>query len=265
MKFDETKLRKYLLDELSSAETEEFELEILEDSGSETSLAHAEHELIEDFIDGKLSASERELFQTNFLVSSRRKEELEFVKSLKIHSAAAFEDKKKVEDKISFADALRVFFRRQSFQIAAASFAVLIFAAGIWWFTGDSQSELAKEIAALNETNLTDLSAHKNAQILTLIPGVFRGNDAAQSLTKENSAQPILLRLALQGNYPAKPTVKLYRDENLLLTLNEAAVYQNPAGSEVRLLLPSAKLEKGNYRVELQFAEEKTVYNFTLK
>lgn len=266
MKFDETKLRKYLLDDLSSAETEEFELQILEDSDAETSLALAEHELIEDFIDEKLSISEGELFQKNFLVSNRRKEELEFLQSLKKHSAESLEHKKKVKEKTSFGENLRDFFRLRSFQIAFASFAVLITVFGIWWIlNGNSQTELAKETSALNETNLSDISAYKNTQTLTLIPGVFRGNDSAQSFSKDNSTQPILLRLALQGNQTAKPTANLYRDETLLVTLKNVSVYQNAAGSEVRLLLPAAKLDKGNYRLELQFENEKAVYNFTIK
>lgn len=266
MKFDETKLRKYLLDDLSSAETEEFEMQMLEDSDAETSLALAEHELIEDFIDEKLSISERELFQKNCLVSNRRKEELDFLRSLKKHSAEFLENKKKVEAKTSFGDNLRNFFRLRSFQITFASFAVLVTVFGIWLIlSGNSQTELAKETSVLNETNLEDISTYKTTQILTLIPGVFRGNDSTQSFSKDNSPQPILLRLALQGNPTAKPNANLYRDEKLLVTLKNVAIYQNTAGSEVRLLLPSAKLDKGNYRLELQFENEKAVYNFTIK
>ncbi|MCD9185790.1 MAG: hypothetical protein LUM44_05125 [Pyrinomonadaceae bacterium] len=266
MKFDETKIRKYLLDDLSLAETEAFELQMLEDSDAETSLALCEHELIEDFIDEKLSSSERELFQKNFLVSNRRKEELEFLQSLKIHSAKSFDNKKKVKEKPSFGETLSAFFRRRPFQIAFASFAVLILVVGIWRFSGNfTKSELAKETSALNETNLSDISAYQSAQILTLIPGVFRGNDAAQSISKGNSNQPLLLRLALQGNYSAKPTAELYREENLLVTLKDVPIHQNTAGSEVRLLLPSARLDKGNYRLELLFGNEKTVYNFAVE
>lgn len=266
MKFDETKLRKYLLDDLSSEETEAFELQILDDSDSETSLALCEHELIEDFIDEKLSAAERELFQRNFLVSTRRKEEFEFLRSLKHHSANSFDNKKKIEENFSFSEKLRNFFKLRPFQIAVASFAILLIAVGIWRFSGNNvQSELAKETSALNEKNLNDISAYQNSQILTLIPGVFRGNDAAQSFSKENSTQPLLLRLALQGSYSAKPTAELYREDSLLVTLKDVPIYQNTAGSEVRLLLPSAKLEKGNYRVELLFNNEKAIYNFTIK
>ncbi|HQU85783.1 MAG TPA: hypothetical protein PKY59_21785, partial [Pyrinomonadaceae bacterium] len=110
MKFDETKLKKYLLDELSSTETEEIEMEMLEDSEFQTSLAIAESELIEDFIDEKLSASEREHFLSNFLVSTRRKEELEFTKSLRKQAAEFDVYKKNSEEKTSLGETLRAFF-----------------------------------------------------------------------------------------------------------------------------------------------------------
>lgn len=265
MKFDETKLKKYLLDELSSEETEEIELQILDDSDFQTSIALAEHDLIEDFIDERLSASERENFQKNFLVSTRRTEELEFTRSLRKQAAEFDVYKKNSEEKVSLGETLRTFFSLKTFQIAAVSLIVLVVIFGIWRFSENSQNELTKETIALNQTNLNDLSAYKTSPQLSLISGTFRGNDAAQSLSKDNLTQPILLRLALQGNFSKKPSAKLFRDENLLFALDEANIYQNSAGSEVRLLLPSTKLEKGNYRLELQAGNEKAVYNFSLK
>lgn len=266
MKFDETKLRKYLLDDLSSADTEEIELQILDHSDPETSLAIAEHELFEDFIDGNLTVSERELFQKNFLVSQRRQDELEFLRSLRKQTAKAVQIEKKPENPTPSITNWRNFFGFKPFQFAAASFALLILTAGIWWLAfANQETELAKEFSALNKKDLKDLSGLKDFPTLALIPGIFRGNESMQSITKNDSGEPILLRLALQGNYSAKPEISLYRGEELISTLKEAAVYQNPAGSEVRLLLPSARLEKGDYRVELLFGTEKSVYNFTLK
>ena len=266
MKLDETTLRKYLLDDLSSAETEEVEMQILDDSDPETSLALAEHELIEDFIDENLSPAERALFQQNFLVSPRRKESVEFLKELKRHSLEVSANKKKSENKASLSAGFRAFFRTNFAPVAGfASLALIILIVGFWWFTGFSQpTELAKETAALNQKNLSDLSAYQNLPTLNLIPGVFRSNDPARALNKENLNENILLRLAVQGNYLSKPTVDLYRGEARLLTLKDVQIYQNPAGSEVRLLLP-AKLEKGEYRLELQFENEKSVYNFVIR
>lgn len=264
MKFDETKLREYLLDDLSSAETEEIEMFILENPDFETSLADAENELIEDFTDDSLTANERERFLKHFLTSARRREELEFLQALKKSQTVSLAVTP-AEEKKSFLDSLRGFFRLTFVQFASASMAILIIAGGIWWFTANRQSELAREISILNEKNLSDLSAIQNLPTLTLIPGVFRGNESRQTLAKETAGETVLLRLALPGNYANKPTANLYRGDVPLAEIKNVSVYQNPAGSEIRLLLPAAKLEKGDYRLELQFDKEKTVYNFSLK
>lgn len=265
MKFDETKLKKYLLDDLSSTETEEIETWILEDSDSETSLALTEHELLEDFIDENLSSTERDLFLRNFLVTPRRKSDLEFLKTLKKSVPQPAENRQFSQEKVSLIEKFKDLFRLKLVPLAAAMTAVLILAVGLWWFAGNRQTEFAKEFNALNERGLGDLSVYKNSPTLTLIPEVFRGKDSQNSLTKENLTEPVFLRLGLPGNYAGKPTVNFYRGEQLILSAENSAVHQNSAGSEVRLLLPANKLEKGDYRIELQLEKEKFVYNFTLR
>lgn len=265
MKFDETKLRKYLLNDLSAAETEEIELWILDATDPESSLAFAEHELCEDFIDEKLSPAERALFLQNFLVTARRRAELETLETLKKNPAQNAEPRADAPAKASAIEKLKNLFRLKLVPLTAAALAFVILAAGLWWFAGNRQTEFAKEFDALNQRSLGDLSAYKNSPTLELLPEVYRGDTAQSALARENAREPVVLRLGLPVNYAGKPTVNLYRGGSLILSSQNVSVYQNSAGSEIRLLLPAERLEKGDYRFEVLFEKEKAVYNFTLR
>ena len=83
MSFNETTLREYLLGTLSAEEAEKLELQIFDDTELVSSLALAEDDLIEDYIDENLTSAERRLFLTNFLTSTRRREQLDFIGKLK--------------------------------------------------------------------------------------------------------------------------------------------------------------------------------------
>ena len=80
---DEAVLRRYLLGELSEAELDRVEERLFAaaDRDSEEQLSPAEDELIDSYVRGELSASEREHFESWFLTSPRRRERLELART----------------------------------------------------------------------------------------------------------------------------------------------------------------------------------------
>jgi hypothetical protein len=265
MDFDEIKLKGYLLHNLPDEEMREIELRLLEDADFVPAIADAEAELIEDYIDGTLTAVERELFQKNFLISSRRKEDVKFLRLLKNEIANI----EKTEDKTlnSLNDGFSRFFNFSKLQFATAGVAVLISIVFLgWWLASYSiQSGSHREIALLNQKDLSDLSTFDNAPTLSLTYNVFRGNDSARVLTGNSSEEPVLLRLALPSNFSSPIQLKLFRNSKQILALDEVRQYQNQGGAEVRLLFPPQFLEKGELKIELQSENEKVVYNFAVR
>ena len=261
MRVDESKLRQYLLKNLSEEETEKMDLQFFDDNELENSLFHAEEDLIEDYIDESLSPAERELFQANFLVSNRRREQLAFMSRLKTEIADSAPDK--AEKPLSITERLAKLFRPKFPQIVVfASFAI-VFAVCAWWFIGANEQN--SEIAALNKQDLSDLSSYKNSSNLTLTTDVLRSNAAEKNLQKDLLTEKILLRLILREDVSTIPLLEIHRDANQKFRLENVRVYKNQIGSEIRLLLPSAELEKGAYRVEFEIEKRKTTYNFSIQ
>ncbi len=82
--FDEkTVLKKYLLGNLK--EVEAIEKRILADEDYFQELEMVEEELIQDFADGNLSASEKVLFEQNFVLTPERVNKLSFAKNLRTY------------------------------------------------------------------------------------------------------------------------------------------------------------------------------------
>ena len=81
-------VRKYLLGTLDdTGELRRIEEKLMLDDDFAEHIAIAEDELIEQYLDGELSAPESEKFRQFFLAAPERKQKLTFIKNLKDHAA----------------------------------------------------------------------------------------------------------------------------------------------------------------------------------
>src|SRR5437763_2043708 len=80
---ESAKLKQYLLGNLSQEAAAEIDLRIIEDDALTEHLALAESDLIEDYLEGSLSTEELALFNSNFLTSADRKQQLGEISLLK--------------------------------------------------------------------------------------------------------------------------------------------------------------------------------------
>jgi hypothetical protein len=261
MRVGESKLRQYLLENLSEKETEEIDLQIFDDDELETALILAEEDLIEDYLDETLSSPERELFQNNFLVSRDRREHLALLTQLKNKTSGV--PPEVTEKPLSFTEKLANLFRSKFSQVIAFASLALIFAVFGWWFVGlGSQNG---EIAALNKKDLSDLNAYQKTSNLNLSSDVLRGNNSGKILQKDLLTENVIIRMSLRENIDVIPALDIYRGENRVETLKNVRVYKNPNGSDARLIIPASSLEKGNYRIEFTIENRKTTYNFSVE
>lgn len=261
--------RQYLLRDLPEDETEKIDLQVISDPDSENVLTQVEDELMEDFLDGELSAAELGLFKENFLISDDRKERLRQISLLRHYAQtenklpAITPDETAPDGFFSRLTALLALNRRPAAVLAVGL--ILIGAGVIIWqfaFPDRRSAEIARletETTALNQRDLGDLDEFKNIPNLPLFVSTTRSETAGQStLRSEELTGTILLRLALPpGSSGAdKFRVKITGDQTGPITLAAVRAYTNPNGREIRLLLPKSLVARGVYQIEVFAAED---------
>ncbi len=269
-----TKLKQYLLGNLSLPETEAIDLQIISDENSEELFLWAESELMEDYLDETLPATEIGLFNKNFLVSPERRARFEQIALLKNYARNA--TAKDISGKASETSPENLFGKLKGYFLmnwrpATAVFALLVIGFfGILYFTANKQTASEKEFAALNQKDLSSLAEFKSLPTLSLIGGVYRNSGDLQKMSEPPFGEKVLFRLALpvQSNAPEKFRAELAKDGKTIFTQNQLPFYSNPNGQEIRLLLPSTDLKKGIYQIKLtkENAVESTfAYNFAVE
>lgn len=145
---DYATIKEYLLGRLTAEHREEFERRFFADDELFEKLQTAEDDLIDDFLCGNLSPDDVELFQQNFLVGSKREQELRIGKAWRNYAAAQAVEKPPQPQKPGLLSLLRQLFSRAYVPKLATVAGVLIVAAlGVWQLI---PSELDKGLAALD-------------------------------------------------------------------------------------------------------------------
>ncbi len=269
-------LKRYLLGDLAASELERIDLDVIANDVSEDDLQWAESELTEDFLERKLTASEVEMFEKNFLVSPERRRHLGQIALIKTHAArtlALLETEVCEPRTESLLVKVKNFFSmnmRPSIALAALALAVVgIFT--VYYLTANGQTAQEKEFAAVNQADLGDPARLKNDYSVSLNGGNLRDvNGTVNKVSSAKLTDKVLFRLAL----PFAPQttdafkIELVRDQKILFTQNNLRFYNNGSGQELRFYLPAAPLVKGEYQIKAarQTAAESTfAYNFAVE
>lgn len=144
---NETASRRFFLGEMSEDERLEFEENFILDEGLFENLRIIEDELIEQYIGGTLSDSEKTRFESNYLTTKLRRERVEFTRQmlaeLKLKDGEATEVKKiaPVAEQPSFFESISAFFKKTGFALGSA-FAVLLLFLGSWYFLKSSEQKI---------------------------------------------------------------------------------------------------------------------------
>ena len=260
MSVETTKLKQFLLDDLLEKEADEISLQIIADEDFEGKMLFAEAELIEDFLEGSLSAAETELFYRNFLTTPERIELLEETAFLKEYAQTRNSKpaKEEIEGKkpTNFFESLKSFFAHNLRPVAAVLIILVIGTIAWRIFLFDANNGLTlieKEYAALNAKDLSDPAETANLTNKSLVAGTLRDTNSAAKLTFGDLTESVLFRLALPPG-TSKETVlnlELVKDGQTIFRQNKLRIYQNQNGQEVKALLPKTVLPKGNYQIKL--------------
>jgi hypothetical protein len=267
---ENAKLKEFLLGSQSEPEAEEIGVQIIADRGFAEQMSYAEEELVEEFLDGGLTAEEKELFYQNFLTTPARVERLKETALLRKYarqqltkvSESAAEEKKSV----SFLDRFKGFLSLNLRPVAAAL--IILVLVGVAWrvFLSDAGglTQIEKEYAVLNAKDLNKPSETANLSSKSLITGTFRDTDSASKLNAANLTENVLFRLALPSETPREAlfNLELVRSGQTVFKQPDLRVYQNPNGQELKVILPKSVLSKGAYQIKLSNG---ATYGFTVE
>jgi len=247
------KLRRYLLGDLSVEEAEEIEQTIILDEKFEAEVLEAEDILIEDHVEGTLSADEALKFQEGYLITPERYQNLEFVATLRRYSSErAISDR--VHEAGSFWERLRSFL--SNVPAVAYVICLLLFfgtvAAYFWLGRDEGLSKIQTKYSALNRQDFSDLGPYRSISSISVLPGSLRGTDSTVKISQGPSGDSILVRLGLPVEFTnyAHFDVRLKREGKKILSFDALSAYKSESSNELRLLLPVAILEKGLYQLE---------------
>jgi hypothetical protein len=277
-------LKRYMLGELDQEEQQRLEREIMTDNHTFEQLSVAEDELVEEYLEGSLSAREREKFEKHFLSTPERRQELKLAKALRRYVA-----EKKSESKVPFWESLQALLRTQPAFLKHALSAVLVLAVvgGAWSARqarrssqeiaqirdqqatsqeqmqdlqrqlGDQRSrnlQLAEELQRQEEQrSKTGLTAVPRPSLVSLALSLGRVRDTGSPKTPvlPLSASPIPLQLQLSENlYPSYRAVLQDAKGSEVWILNQLRAQRSGADIVVVFTLPT-ELPPDDYSVKL--------------
>lgn len=253
------KLKHFLLGSAGEKDAEEIGVRLIADREMEEQMSLAELNLIEDFLDGALTAEEKELFRANFLTTPARIELLKETAGIRNYARShPAEDSEYAAEEKKSGGLFENFRRFLSLNLRPVAAVLLILALGaiVWrvvFYDAGGLSATEREYAALNAKDLATAPDIANLTSQSLISGTFRDADTGAKLKAETLTEKVLFRLVLPAGTPpdASLNLELIRGGQTVFRQKNLKVYQNPGGQELKVILPKTVLTDGNYRIKL--------------
>ena len=259
-------LKNYFLGTLPQTGVEEIELRVISDESFTETVQMAEDDLLEDYLEAKLTVSENELFEKNYLITAERRDNLRIFAMIKRSAAKMTGEAEGAnlhdDDEADFFRKILNYFRLMPLR-PALGFAMLIVVGcvvGVWFYqnqTGGEFASLEKKYEQINQQNFSDLGNFKQSSTLILVSGNLRGaanSGGSGKVSADNLTENTLFRLVLPLEIKSVSdySIKLLKDRKVIFGLNQIRSYDNQFGQEIRLILPAEVLSKGQYVIELQ-------------
>ncbi len=257
-------LKNYLLGNTPESVIEEIELRVISDEGLTETLRMAEDDLLEDYLEAKLTVSENELFEKNYLTTAERRDNLRIFAMMKHNAAELIGETEKSSlpsgDAAGFFRKFIDYLRLLSRPVLACAMLIVIGGViGIWIYrnqTGSDYAALERKYERINQQNTSDSGNFKQSSALILISGNLRGavNSGSGKVSADKLTENQLFRLVLPPGFKGVSdySVKLLKDRKVIFTQNQIRSYDNQFGQEIRMLLPAEVLSKGQYVIELE-------------
>ena len=243
-------MRTYLLGTLDADRRTAVEERILSDPEVYEELLVTEEELIDQYVAGSLSTFEKHQFETHFLITAERRNNLRFGRLLKgyltSHPAVVQEcNSAAVGQAGEIAPAnkplpyhLATFGKRPVFAVAAAA----VFCLGVvfcYWIVA------RRPVARMVQQDSSRL------MIVTLTPGSTRSSGATKRVTVPSKGVDVQLELEIANTGFRTYKSELFRESQSLETKNELQMETRGDQRIVPLIIAGERLSPGDYQVKL--------------
>ena len=250
---DETLLVKYLLGDLPEDRQAEVEDRAFADREFLDALEATEADLIDAWVRGELSPSERRAFERRFLTSPQRRNKVEFARALA-----------KVTSESQPAEAPRKTFWRWPFGMQwspalqwAAGLAFLFCVAATTWFAIENaamRSRMSVLEARLDQEHHRSTAAAPGVASLVLLPGLSRSETRVPQLSLDPAVQIVRIEVKLEprDDYPRfRAELRTGRGDEVL-TFANLPRRETADGYAVLVEAPVSVLPPGQYELELK-------------
>ncbi|MCU0238799.1 MAG: tetratricopeptide repeat protein [Flavobacterium sp.] len=239
-------LKRFILGDVNEKERQIIEERLMTETAYFEELAMLEEEIIQDYVNQKLSADERKKFEQHFLVNTKNRQKIKFAKAMN-----KIADEQPTEKKQNFFSSLLAFFASP-----VPAFSAILIIGGIIgffaWKNYNNQSEIA---ILLNKAQKNERSIESRISDFDYAPnvkseGTRSGN--AQSENKDLELAEAKAKVLAAENPTAENLHELGRvylaekkfDEAIIEF--EKAIKKNPNIAKLRNDLGVAYLEKGS-------------------
>jgi hypothetical protein len=281
---EETTIRDYLLGRLDPASevVERIDELMLNSIEFSEGLGVVEDDIIEEYLEGTLSPSDKQSVETHFLRPAERQRKLQNARLLtrRLASADAAEGNKLLQIR-PFSHPVAPVSHRSNFRVYAEIAAALLFAASVIYLyqsrhrlqsaLGESDQQLTQErehSVQLNQQlqSARDLAQPSVAMLSLFQPGIQRSGDASVSNLKIGpGTSRVHVELALTSSNPGPLNLRLEFSGKTVWSLGHLTPFTSRDGSVLIFEIPAAALAAGeNQLIISQASVPPTTYLFTV-
>ena len=246
-------MRDYLLGALDADRRAQLEEQILCDPTVYQEVLFVEEELIDQYLSGRLSKTERQQFETHFLITAKRQKNLRFGRLLKryVHSHPVLVPRENVAAAVTeavtpapapklFSFPIGVFNKGPAMAFAAAIFAAFLGLTLFWWL---AIRKPAERVAQQHSSHVIEV---------TLIPGSIRSDGVTiQRVKVPPKGTDIKLELQLTNASFHNYKSQLFRENASLQTVAELKMEAKGDQHIVPITIAGDMLSPGDYQVKL--------------
>ena len=246
---DDAFLREFLLGKVNDEERGRIEDLFLTDPQAKERVLGVEQDLIEDYLEGALTAADSERFVSRYAQTAEQRRRLRITKSIKDWAIA--ESASSAPAKKSRWSGFFGFRPAVAIPIAATAMIVIVVAAS-WLSWRASHSAIEHELAQLNAPS----NLREGPIPIELSPVTVRGGESQAQLNRQLSENEIVeLRLLWiqKERYPSyEATIRRVGDNQSYAIPN---LEPESDGKSIRLKLPAHILSKGTYQINLSASD----------
>ncbi len=248
---EQSKLRKYILNDIGSDERSEIEERLLADTEYFEEVLMAEDSLIQDYADKSLDAASREKFENHFLSSEENRQKVQFARALRKY-VNENQTEPEAEKKPVFFDALKAFFAAPY----GIGLAVLLIVAVVGFIIWKNVSQPSEVLIALNRFQSKNRPTQARISGFDYAPKTegTRGNNKDGNLdlvsAKSSAAKAVLKNETAENLHELGLVYLAENDYEEAIRQLEKAVKKNPDIAKIHNDLGAAFLEKAKLREE---------------